>query len=66
MLGLVTVAKVSGGGEVARGEFMRFFAEAAWYPTVPITGEVSWVWPEGRRPYFRGSVTSLTYEFAPS
>jgi hypothetical protein len=142
ILGLVTVAKVSGGGEVARGEFMRFFAEAAWYPTallpsqgmrweavddrsanativdgpltltllfrfnhaglidsvraeargamvgnkvvmmpwecslssyevregmtVPITGEASWVRPEGRKPYFRGTITSLTYEFVPS
>jgi hypothetical protein len=142
ILGVVTVAKVSGGGEVARGEFMRFFAEAAWYPTallpsqgvrweavddrsanativdgphtltllfrfnqvglidsvraeargamvgekvvmlpwecslscyevrdgmtVPITGEASWVRPEGRKSYFRGTITSLTYEFAPS
>ena len=33
---------------------------------VPTTGEASWVWPEGRRAYFRGTVTSLTYEFAPS
>jgi hypothetical protein len=33
ILGLVPVAKISGGGEVARGEFMRSFAEAAWYPT---------------------------------
>src|SRR5450631_3704350 len=33
LLGLFTVAKVEGGGEIARGEFMRFFAEAAWYPT---------------------------------
>jgi hypothetical protein len=141
ILGLVTVAKVSGGGEVARGEFMRFFAEAAWYPTallpsqgvrwqavddrsanativdgpltltllfrfndagliesvraeargamvgsevvmmpwecslsgyevregmtVPITGEAAWVRSEGRKPYFRGTITSLTYEFAP-
>jgi hypothetical protein len=141
ILGLVTVAKVSGGGEVARGEFMRFFAEAAWYPTallpsqgvrweavddrsanativdgpltltllfrfndagliesvraeargamvgsevvmmpwecslsgyevregmtVPITGEAAWVRSEGRKPYFRGTIASLTYEFAP-
>jgi hypothetical protein len=141
ILGLVTVAKVSGGGEVARGEFMRFFAETAWYPTallpsqgvrweavddrsanativdgpltltllfrfndagliesvraeargamvgsevvmmpwecslsgyevregmtVPITGEAAWVRSEGRKPYFRGTITSLTYEFAP-
>ncbi len=140
-LGLVTVANVSGGGEIARGEFMRFFAEAPWYPTallpgqgvqweavddrsanativdgpltltllfrfndaglidsfradargsatggekmimlpwegswsnyqtrdgmtVPSTGEVAWMRPEGRRQYFVGTVTSLTYEFA--
>ncbi len=137
ILGLFTVADVSGDGEIARGEFMRFFAEAAWYPTallpsqgvrweavddrsanativdgpltltllfrfndagligsvraeargamvgkemvmlpwegnwsnyqtrdgmtVPLTGEVAWVRPEGRKPYFIGTVTSLTY-----
>jgi len=140
LLGLFTVAKVEGGGEIARGELMRFFAEMAWYPTallpsqgvrweaiahasanatlvdgpltltllfrfndaglidsvraeargamvgkdmvmlpwegrwsnyqmrggmmVPITGEVAWLRPEGRKPYFIGSVTSLTYEFS--
>ena len=139
VLGLFPVADARGGGELARGEFMRFFAEAAWYPTallpsqgvqweavddasanativdgplkltllfrfndagliasfraeargagvgkdmvmlpweghwsdyrtrdgmtVPFTGEVAWVRPEGRKPYFRGTVTSLTYEF---
>lgn len=141
VLGLFTVAEVRGGGEIARGEFMRFFAEAAWYPTallpsqgvrweavddasahatmvdgtltltllfrfndagliesfraearsagvgkdmvmlpwkgrfsnyrvqdgmtVPFTGEVAWVRPEGRKSYFLGSVTKLTYEFSP-
>jgi hypothetical protein len=141
ILGLFTVADVSGGGEIARGEFMRFFAEAAWYPTallpsqgvrweavddrsanativdgpltltllfrfndvglvgsfraeargamdgkemvmlpwegswsnyqtrdgmsVPFTGEVAWARPEGRKPYFVGTVTSLSYEFSP-
>ncbi len=34
MLGLFTVADVQGGGEIARGELMRYFAEVAWYPTV--------------------------------
>ncbi len=33
MLGLFTVADVQGGGEIARGELMRYFAEMAWYPT---------------------------------
>jgi hypothetical protein len=141
VLGLFRVADVHGGGEIARGEFMRFFAEAAWYPTallpsqgvqwaavddrsanativdgpltltllfrfndaglidsfraeargagvgkemvmlpwegrwsdyrarggmtVPLTGEVAWMRPEGRKSYFVGTVTSLTYEFAP-
>jgi hypothetical protein len=141
ILGLVTVAKVSGKGEIARGEFMRFVAEGAWYPTallpsqgvrweaiddrsagatiadgpltltllfrfndagliesvraeargamvgskvvmmpwecslsdyevregvtVPITGEAAWLRSEGRKPYFRGTIRSLTYEFAP-
>lgn len=141
VLGLFTVADVHGGGEIARGELMRFFAEAAWYPTallpsqgvrwealddasanativdgpltltllfrfndaglidsfraeargamvgkemvmvpwegswsnyqmrdgmtVPFTGEVAWMRPEGRKSYFLGTVTSLTYEFSP-
>ena len=139
--GLFAVADVHGGGEIARGELMRFFAEMAWYPTallpsqgvrwdalddrsanativdgpltltllfrfndaglidsahaeargamvgkemvmlpwegrwsdyqdrdgmtVPITGEAAWLRPEGRKPYFLGAVTSLTYEFSP-
>lgn len=141
VLGLFTVAEVHGDGEIARGEFMRFFAEAAWYPTallpsqgvvwqavddasanativdgpltltllfrfdddgligsfraearggmvgkemvmapwegqwsdyrkqgamtIPFTGEVAWMRAEGRKPYFVGTVTSLTHEFSP-
>jgi hypothetical protein len=141
ILGLFTVADVSGDREIDRGEFMRFFAEVAWYPTallpsqgvrwealddrsahativdgplaltllfrfsdaglidsfraearggivgkemvmapwegswsnyqtrdgmtVPFNGEVAWIRPEGRKSYFRGAVTSLTYEFSP-
>jgi hypothetical protein len=33
--------------------------------TVPFTGEVAWLRPEGRKPYFRATVTALTYEFSP-
>ncbi|MFM9928322.1 DUF6544 family protein [Variovorax sp. H27-G14] len=138
--GLFTMANVRGDGEIARSEFMRWFAEAAWYPTallpsqgvrweavdahcanatmvdgplsltllfrfndrgligsfraeargsmvgnvmvtapwegnwsnyqtcdgmrVPFTGEVAWIRPEGRNPYFVGTVTSLKYEFS--
>jgi hypothetical protein len=139
--GLFTVAEIAGEGEIARGEFMRWFAEAAWYPTallpsqgvrweavdehsanatvvdgplsltllfrfnddgligslraeargsmvgdkmvmapweaiwsnyqtrdgvrVPFTGEVAWMRPEGRRPYFVGTVTALAFELLP-
>lgn len=43
ILGLFTMAKVSGAGEIARGEFMRFFAEAAWYPTALLPSQgVRW------------------------
>lgn len=139
--GLFTMADMQGGDDMARGEFMRWFVEAVWYPTallpsqgvrwqavddrsanatlvdgpvsltllfrfndtglissfraearggmvgevvvmapwegsfsnfqtrdgmtVPFTGEVAWVRPQGRKPYFIGNVTSLNYEFSP-
>jgi hypothetical protein len=140
--GLFTLANLrDSGGDVAQGELMRFFAEAAWYPTallpsqgvrwqavddnaaratmsdgpltltllfrfaadgtiasvradargrtvqgkviptpwegvwsnvverdgmrVPLAGEVAWLTPEGRKPYWRGTITALTYEFTP-
>ena len=139
--GLFTVANSQGGGEIARGEFMRYFAETAWYPTallpsqgvrwdvvddrsanatmvdgpftltllfrfddagliesfraearggmvgktlvqapwegrfsnyqirdgmsVPLAGEVAWMRPEGRKAYFKGSVSQLSHEFSP-
>jgi hypothetical protein len=31
--GLFSMAALQGDGEIARGELMRWFAEAAWYPT---------------------------------
>jgi hypothetical protein len=140
LFGLVPLAEIRGTPMIAQGELMRFFAEAAWYPTallpsqgvqwkavndrsamatlrdadvevtllfrfnehdlidsvhadargamvgknivmmpwecrmsnyqmhngmtVPLTGEVAWVRPEGRKAYYRGTVTSLTYEFS--
>ena len=139
MQGVVTMAELRGEGEIARGEFMRWFAEAPWYPTallpsqgvrwqavdarsanativdgpigltllfrfddagligslraeargalvggtmvmapwegswsnyavrdgllVPSTGEVAWMRPDGRRPYFAGTVTAIAFEF---
>ena len=140
LLGLVTVVDMADTPEMARGELLRFFAEAAWYPTallpsqgvrweavdetsaratltdgtlavtllfrfnadgliatvraeardrvvdgktlsapwigrfwnyaerggmrVPLDGEVAWMVPEGEKAYWRGTTTSLNYEFA--
>jgi hypothetical protein len=144
ILGLFSLADLRGGADMAQGELMRFFAEAAWYPTallpsqgvrwepvddrharatlrdgdtavtltfafaadgpmdsvraeargrtvagqvvptpwegrwsnvqaqggpggmrVPMTGEVAWLTPQGRKPYWRGTITQLRYEFSP-
>jgi hypothetical protein len=140
ILGLFPMGNVSGTGEPARGELMRWFAECAWYPTallpsqgiawqavdatsaqatmtdgpirltmlfrfgddgliagihvdargaviggktvmmpwegrfsdyrrqegmlIPFYGEVAWITPQGEKPYFRGTVTQLTFRFA--
>lgn len=32
---------------------------------VPLEGEVAWLLPEGPRPYWRGRIMSLRYEYAP-
>ena len=140
VLGLATLMELPSTPELARGELMRFFAEAAWYPTallpsqgvlwqaiddrsaqatliddgitvamvfqfnedgliesvraeargrvvgnvtvptawegrwrdyawqhgmlIPLEGEVAWLLPEGAKPYWRGRITTITYEFA--
>jgi len=41
--GLVKVAHEEGSGELARGELMRWAAEAAWYPTALLPGpHIAW------------------------
>jgi hypothetical protein len=138
-MGVITLSDIRGTPEAAQGEFMRFVAESAWYPTrmlpsqgalwqsvddtsaqltladgntsatllitfgtdyliaavkadarartvgdkiemmpwqgrfwdytmtdgmrVPRQGEVEWLTPEGAKPYWRGRVTSLRYQF---
>jgi hypothetical protein len=43
LFGLFSVAHASGGGELARGEFMRYFAESPWYPTALLPSQgVRW------------------------
>jgi hypothetical protein len=43
LLGLVRMAELQGDGEIARGEFMRWFAEVLWYPTALLPSQgVRW------------------------
>jgi hypothetical protein len=43
LLGLFTVVDMRGTGDLAEGELMRFFAEAAWYPTALLPSQgVHW------------------------
>ena len=138
--GLFSLARPVNARDLAQGEFVRFFAETAWYPTallpsrgvhweavddhsakatladgtisatllvrfntaglidsvsvearaamvgntvvqtpwegrwsnyqmrngmlVPLTGEAAWLHPAGRKPYWRGTIKSITYEFS--
>lgn len=140
LFGLVSLVNLRGTPEVAQGELMRYFAEAAWYPTallpsqgvqweavddisakatlkdgettlmmlfrfnensliesasadargrtvagaviptpwegrwsnyelrdgmrIPIEGEVAWMLPEGPKPYWRGRIANVVYEWA--
>jgi hypothetical protein len=42
-MGIFKVADVTGAGEMARGEFMRYLAEAPWYPTALLPSQgVHW------------------------
>jgi uncharacterized protein DUF6920 len=52
LLGLVSVVDMRGRGEVAKGELMRFFAEAAWYPTALLPSQgVRWEAKDDRSAY---------------
>jgi hypothetical protein len=68
MLGLFTVADMRDGGEMARGEFMRFFAETPWYPTALLPSQgVQWAAVDGtsaKATIVDGSVTlTLLFHF---
>jgi len=142
LFGLFSAVNLRGTGEIAKGELMRFFAEAAYYPTallpsqgvrweaiddrcaramitegpisftlvfsfdesdriesvsspargrlvgdrmvptpwqgrfwnyeeragmqIPLNGEVAWLSPEGSKPYWRGAIAEIFYEFTRS
>jgi hypothetical protein len=52
LLGLFSVVDMRGRGEVAEGELMRYFAEAAWYPTALLPSQgVRWEAVDDRSAY---------------
>lgn len=52
IFGLFTVAGMRGTGDIAEGELMRFFAEAAWYPTALLPSQgVRWEDADDRSAY---------------
>lgn len=66
ILGLFSMVHLRGTGEVARGELMRFFAEAAWYPTALLPSQgVRWeaVDDASARATLVDGPTSLTMTF---
>ena len=54
------------GGEVVptpwQGRFWNY--EERGGMLVPLDGEVAWLLPEGAKPYWRGHITGISYEFA--
>ena len=43
LLGLISVVDMGGSADISEGEFLRYFAEAAWYPTALLPGRnVRW------------------------
>jgi hypothetical protein len=66
LLGLFSLVNMRGGGDVAEGELMRFFAEAAWYPTVLLPSQgVRWEAADDRSAYatLTEGTTSITMLF---
>lgn len=66
--GLFDLPALRGGGAIAEGELLRFFAEAAWYPTALLPSQgVSWQAIDDRsaRATLRdaGLAVSLTFDF---
>jgi hypothetical protein len=69
--GLIESVRADARGRTVRGEVVPTPWEGRWSNhalrdgmRVPLTGEVAWLLPEGEKPYWRGTIESLRYEFA--
>jgi hypothetical protein len=69
--GNVTSVRAEARGRTVQGQVIATPWEGVWSHhserdgmRVPLTGEVAWLTSEGRKPYWRGTITALAYEFA--
>ncbi len=69
--GLIESARADARGRVVGGEVVPTPWEGRWSDyevrdgmLVPLGGEVAWILPRGPKPYWRGRITRLEYEFA--
>ena len=69
--GLVTTIRVEGRATTVDGAtvLMPWECRMSGYQTrggmrVPLTGEVLYITPQGEKPYFRGTIETVVYEFA--
>jgi hypothetical protein len=69
--GLINFVRTEARGRTDAGKIVPTLWEGRWtnYQArhgmyVPMSGEVAWVLSEGRKPYGRGTITALRYEFA--
>lgn len=69
--GLITSVHAEGRGYATKGQVLPMPWECRVWDyqvrdglRVPLAGEVAWLLPDGRRPYWRGRITRLGYELA--
>jgi len=69
--GLIESGRAEARGRTVAGKVVPTPWEGRWSNyelrhgmRIPIEGEVAWILPEGPKPYWRGRITNLTYEFA--
>ncbi len=69
--GLIESARAEARGRTVGQRVVMTPWEGRWFDAaerdgmrVPMRGEVAWLTPEGRKPYWRGTVTALAFEFA--
>jgi hypothetical protein len=69
--GLIESARAESRGRTVGDRVIQTPWEGRWSDyaehdgmTIPLQGEVAWLMPEGRKPYWRGRIERLVYEFA--